>query len=748
MILPPFHRRNIINKSVPHIYCNRIDLHRNKIKLMFKKLKKFYSKQLPAYIAVGICLFSLPSTAVPKNITIAVLAPYGEAYTYKAWQPTIDYLQQRIPEYQFKLLAIEPSNVKQLKQMVANQQIDFSIVQPVTMTELQLKHKASAILSISGTSKTATFGSVIFSNTDSNITSLKHIKNRTIAAATPTGLGGWLIGYSTIYKYDNKLINLKNISFLGVQDNIVNAVLNRSVDVGIVRTGTLERMAREKKIQLSDFNIIHKQHVENFTELLSTKLYPEWALAKSSHISGPISKKIVSALLHIKSGSKVATMGGYWDWVPPLDYSPIRQLMMDFNTGEYLDDDDDAIYHLTIFVRNNPISSLTLLIFFVVVLVSIFWIIKLNNKLKKVNYFIAQQYEMILNSVSEGIFGVDLNGNCTFINKSLINILGWSESDLIGKHQHEIMHHTHTDGTPHDSKECPVYATFQDGIQKFIDEDMFWKKDGDGIYVEYSADPIKNKSGKIIGTVVVFRDITEQRKIKNYIQEMEHSARLNVMGEMVTEIAHELNQPLTTIATNSFTIANMMKSSNNVDNDKYLDTLNIISSQAEYAANIIRQLKKVSEKDQDEYISININQNIKNSIVLIQGMIKAHNIQIKFNLSSHLPDVKIQSVQINQVIINLCKNAIEAMIGVEKNARTLSIKSVLGDKDIIVSIGDTGVGINDESQLFNTFSTNKKNGMGIGLSISRSIIERHGGNLYLDKTSTTGSKFTFTIPIE
>jgi len=716
---------------------------------MFKRLRKFCLKQLPAYIAAGICLFSLSSTAVAKNITIAVLAPYGEAYTYKAWQPTIDYLQQRIPEYQFKLLAIEPSNVERLKQMIADRQIDFAVIQPVTMTELQLKHEATAVLSISGASKTEKFGSVIISNADSNITSVDHIKNRIVAGATPTGLGGWLIGYNEINNHGSGLIDLESVKFLGVQDNIVNAVLDRSIDVGIVRTGTLERMVEEKKIRISDFNIIHKKDVKEFPQLLSTALYPEWALAKAKHVPAPITKRIASTLLNMKSGSKEAVSGNYWEWVPPLDYHPIRQLMIDLNIGEYMDDEDDDVkYHFRNFIQNNSVFSLMLLFLLVALLGSAFWIVKLNNRLKKVNFFISQENEMILDSVSEGIYGVDLNGNCTFINKSLTKILGWSESDLIGHHTHEIMHHTHTDGTLHPSKECPVYATFQDGIQKFIDEDMFWKKNGDGIYVEYSANPIKNKAEKIIGTVVVFRDITEERHNKKYIQEIEHSSRLNVMGEMVTEIAHELNQPLTTIATNSFAIANMMKSANNAGNDKYLDTLNVISTQAEHAASVIRHLRKVSEKDQDEYIGININKNIQNSIMLINSTLKSHNIQLKIDLSSHLPDVKIQSVQIDQVIINLCKNAIEAMTEIKKNARILSIKSAIDDKNIIVSVADTGVGVDDESQLFNAFSTSKKGGMGIGLSISRSIIERHGGNLYLDETSTSGSKFTFTIPIE
>ncbi|TEU19131.1 MAG: PAS domain-containing protein, partial [Gammaproteobacteria bacterium] len=656
---------------------------------MSKVLQKYYYKQLSAYIAAAVCMFLLSSGAIAKDISIAVLAPYGESYTQKAWQPTIDYLQIQIPEHQFKLLAIEPSNVDRLKQMVVDNQIDFAIIQPVTMTELQLKHEAIAVLSMSGISKMAKFGSVIISNADSNITSVEHIKDRIVAGATPTGLGGWLIGYNEINNHSRDIIDLESVKFLGVQDNIVNAVLDRSVDVGIVRTGTLERMVDEKKIRISDFNIIQKKEVVNFPQLLSTALYPEWALAKVKHIPTSVAKKITSSLLNMKPGSKEAVSGNYWEWVPPLDYHPIRRLMMDLNIGEYMDmDDDDAIYHFKIFIQNNVASSLALIILLTTLFGLFYWIVKLNNKLKKANFSISQENETILNSVSEGIYGVDLDGNCSYINKSLTNILGWDESDMIGKHQHEIMHHTHADGTPHLSKDCPVYATFQDGVQKFIDEDMFWKKDGGGIYVEYSANPIKNKTEEIIGSVVVFRDITKEKHSEKYMQELERSSRLNVMGEMVTEIAHELNQPLTAIATNSFSISKMIKSSKKQNNDQYLDILNSISKQAEYAGNIIRNLRKISQKDQDKYSRLDVNKNIKNSILLLESLLKKHRIKLNLDLSSKLPGVKIQSVQIDQVIINLCKNAIESMVNTKPNDRILHIKSEADEEFVSVKITD------------------------------------------------------------
>ena len=147
-------------------------------------------------------------------------------------------------------------------------------------------------------------------------------------------------------------------------------------------------------------------------------------------------------------------------------------------------------------------------------------------------------------------------------------------------------------------------------------------------------------------------------------------------------------------------------------------------------------------------MSANLNQSIQNSIILLDSMLKTHNVQLELDLSINLPGVKIQPVQIDQVIINLCKNAIESMIDVKKNKRVLRIESFFDDTNVTLSVIDTGIGIDSETHLFDVFSTKKKDGMGVGLSISRSIVERHGGNLYLKKSSSSGSQFMFTIPIE
>ena len=696
-----------------------------------------------------VLLFSLSLTSTAKNISIAVLAFSGEEYARTSWQPTIDYLNAHILKHRFKLVPVEPNKIEYLEQLVQQQKVDFIITQPVSFVEFQVKYGATSILTLVDESKSSKFGSVIFSRSDSDIINLPQIRGRSIAGANPKGLGGWLIGYNELKQHNVDVVDQSQVSFLGVQDNIVNGVLNGSVDVGIVRTGVLERLSNSGRIDLTKLRILNQKKVKDFPYLLSTALYPEWAFVKASHTSNLIAKQVASTLLLMSPGSKEAVARGYWEWVTPIDYQPIHDLMKKLRVGVYKDFGKISFLQ---YVKENLILSAMFFIVLIVLIMTGLRVLKLNNKLKVVNYFIEQQNNMILDSVSEGIYGVDLSGRCTFINQALTDIMGWEKKDMLGKLQHEILHHTHADGTPHLSHQCPVYKTFMDGTARFINKDTFWKKNGDSIFVEYSTTPIKDKLGSIFGSVVVFKDITQQiehqQLQKQYEQDLEHVSRLNTMGEIVTGIAHELNQPLTVISTTAFAGSKLIES-NQYSASKFLDIFSTLSKQAEHAASVIKHMRKMSNKDQSDYSLIDINVRIKGVITLLQSFIKDNNIRLMLDLDQSLPLVFVQAVQIDQVALNLCKNAIDAMSIMNSN-KVLGISTKCLNEAIEVSVIDTGSGIDPSiaEHLFDPFSTLKKNGMGMGLSISRSIIERHYGNLYLEQSTPGMTIFKFTLPIQ
>lgn len=146
------------------------------------------------------------------------------------------------------------------------------------------------------------------------------------------------------------------------------------------------------------------------------------------------------------------------------------------------------------------------------------------------------QNELILNSAGEGIYGVDLEGKTIFANPAATEMIGWKVEELIGKYQHNLIHHTKPDGTPYPQEECPIYTTFRDGKVYRVEDEVFWRKDGTGFPVRYTSAPIRDRHGKLIGTVVIFEDITEQKQaeeeIKKRVKELEKFYEMAVGREL------------------------------------------------------------------------------------------------------------------------------------------------------------------------------------------------------------------------
>ncbi|MET0015437.1 MAG: PhnD/SsuA/transferrin family substrate-binding protein [Sedimenticola sp.] len=704
-------------------------------------------------LCIFIIFFALAgeAVAVEPPIRIGVLSHRGSEATLKMWSPTADYLTQAVHGRQFEIV---PLDFDEVNPSVESGAVDFVLVNPGIYVNLEVRYRVSRIATLNnlvGEVASNVFGGVIFTRKDRNdLASLENLKGKRFLAVDETSLGGFQMAWRQLQDVGLSPYEDVKLSFAGIHDDVVMAVLNGDVDAGTVRTDILERMASSGTIDLTDFKIINPRFEPHFYFNLSTRLYPEWPFSKVQHTPNELAQRVAVALLNMPHDHVAAQAGNYAGWTVPLDYQPVHDIFKALALPPY-----EAIARFTLMdaIRKYWYWLLGGLVFILFMAFMTTWVVRLNRELKRAQLHLEQRHELILNSVADGIYGVDLQGNSTFVNRAMEQITGWKAEDLIGKNQHDILHHTHADGTPHPRHECPVYATYRDNVPRFVDDDVFWKRDGNCFPVEYTSTPLRDEHEGVVGSVVVFRDISERKQAeeeaRQHQMDLAHVARLSTMGEMASGIAHEINQPLTAIATNAHACIRMLEAGGE-QNERIADVVEKIGSQAERAGEIIRQLRQFVRKEQPQLSAVNLNELIDEVVTLLKPEARRADVRVELDLEQEISTVLAQHIQIDQVILNLARNAIEAMEDMLKGDRVLTITTRQGGKNaVIVTVADTGPGLSEEvrEQVFNPFVTTKPSGMGLGLSISQGIIDAHKGRLYVDSNPGEGAVFRFMLPV-
>jgi two-component system sensor histidine kinase TtrS len=319
-----------------------------------------------------------------KQINIAVQSFLGPDVATKKWQPMIDSLNHKFIHYDFKLSIIEATNTSLLRQLVAENKLDYVISQPVATAELEKLSGIVPLLTKVDKLGVSQFGSVIFTlASNTNINSLSDLKDKSFAGANPVGLGGWILGYDYLLKQGiDPYSYFSRIDFLGRQDNIVKAVDEKLVYAGLVRTGVLEKMNRNGVIKLSDFKILDLKH--NFPYLLSTHLVPEWSLSANKHTNLELSEKIVSFLMSPNYFRNGSTFENLPLWGKVADYKVIHRLLKKHKLSIYQDP-----FYLKFYRKNSIIIIITVLLS-----AYLFQVIRNRKKIE------IQQYKMQLEQLS------------------------------------------------------------------------------------------------------------------------------------------------------------------------------------------------------------------------------------------------------------------------------------------------------------------------------------------------------------
>jgi PAS domain S-box-containing protein len=351
----------------------------------------------------------------------------------------------------------------------------------------------------------------------------------------------------------------------------------------------------------------------------------------------------------------------------------------------------------------------------------------------------------IVESSHDAIVSKSLNGVITSWNKGAERLFGYAAEEAVGQNITLIIPPERRD----EERTIVEQLTRGERIDHF--ETVRMRKDGSLLDVSLTISPMKDASGRVVGASKLARDITERKRAEEALRQAQtdlaHASRLTTMGEFTASLAHEVKQPIAAAVTDANTCVRWI-TRDEPDLKEAREAAWRIVKDAERAAEIINRVRLLFKKGTPQRELLDVNEVAREMIVLLGDEASRHSISVRTELAEDLPHVTGDRVQLQQVLMNLIMNGVDAMNDVD-GPRELIVKSQPAkNNELLLSVSDTGVGLprHQADQIFNAFFTTKPHGTGMGLRISRSIIESHGGRLWAADNSPRGASFCFTLP--
>jgi PAS domain S-box-containing protein len=362
---------------------------------------------------------------------------------------------------------------------------------------------------------------------------------------------------------------------------------------------------------------------------------------------------------------------------------------------------------------------------------------------------------VIVEAANDVVVTMDERGDIVLANPAMRHVFGYDPVEIVGKPMTilmpEMMRKLHENGFKRYLATGKRHLNWQ-GVEVTAQ-----RKDGQEFPVEVSFGELTSDGHKVFTGFI--RDISERKQAEDKLRASERSlqvsqaelarvSRLTTMGELAASIAHEVNQPLTAVINNGSACLRLL-ANRNLESEVLRRALEGIVSDGHRASAVLARIRAFIKKEPAEKNELNINDVIQEVLALAGRALDENQVLLDRQLTTDLPFVLADRVQLQQVLLNLIMNAIEAMTAVTTQPRLLWVQSRVDESgEVLVAVSDSGNGFGPEvDRVFTPFFTTKANGMGMGLSISRSLVESHGGRLWAAPNSPHGAVFSFTLPV-
>jgi PAS domain S-box-containing protein len=727
----------------------------------------------PLTVALLLLLsLSMLPAAGETPLRLGVLAYRPKPQTIAKWQSLADYLQTRLG--QPIILSVHDHN--ELSAAVGRRALDVVITTANHFIRLQHTRGLSAplatLISLERGYELTAYGGTIITRADrEDINTLFDLNGKRIAAVSTEAFGGFQMQAYEFAEAGLPLPGGDNLLLTGQpHDRVIEALRSNRAEAGFIRAGVLEALALEGKLDLNDYKVINTQRLAEFPYAVSTRLYPEWPVAVMPQVDKLLATRLAAALYSLPHDSLSGPAASIDGFVTPANYDGVERLMRRLHLPPF--DRLPVITLADLWHRHTlwivALAGLGLSL----VLASIALVIlyrRSNRSLHELRLLSAKE-KLLLSSLAEGVYGVNSQGECIFFNPAALEMLGFAESEVIGKDAHSTFHEEFEGHAFHAAESCPIHLTLQDGKKREL-EDSFMRKNGPPLPVFLGISAMLDGE-TIVGAVVVFQDISERlqaeearRRYRDQLEQTieKRTAELRLARDaaeaankaksvFLANMSHELRTPLNAI----LGFSAMLRREPALTKSQY-EKLDIINRSGDHLLTLINDVLEVSKIEagrmQLELSTFDLGVMIRDVTDMMRQRAKEKGLRLLLDQSSDFPRyIRGDEARLRQVLINLLGNAVKYTIEGGVTIR-LGVK-VSSPDHLLIEVEDTGPGITPENQqrLFSPFVTVSDDvalsGTGLGLTISRHFVELMGGEISVDSTPGKGSIFRIDLKVE